>query len=481
MIHRVSKYILIATILVQCIIHFGIPLMPHILNDPAWYFMFKHYLFKGIWIHEDLYPSFIQPVLYYCPLGYSLLHYISGGIAWIFDCSFADVLKHLQFIIYLFSGRLLWIIAKPYATSFQKNLLCLMYLWYLPFFNYAHLAMSETWFIACMLSSLYLFQLGITNQKTKWIAWGFILVGYTFLVRPVGGVMLPILLLLLLIQPHFSKKKTHIFIASLCFFVLPLIQSGFNKVVYNTWILREGFSWNLWNRVVNEDGYNPNLSEATDEMKVTLKDPNFVAKSEHWWDITSQLSNLGMQPKEIQAFCMRICFDGIKANPRTYFETSLKRGLWILPIEIQESICIYSTSNEYTEFLKNYMSRHHQPLLDELNKQEIGNTRISKFGIKLYDYWNWFFLKLNNQFLYIVIYVFILILGLIEIQLYIKHRKLDPIILSIILLPLAMSLAACSLEVLHNRYYLPGIVLEFMACCILLNKFNQFRFISSKN
>jgi hypothetical protein len=45
---------------------------------------------------------------------------------------------------------------------------------------------------------------------------------------------------------------------------------------------------------------------------------------------------------------------------------------------------------------------------------------------------------------------------------------------------MAMSLAACSLEVLHNRYYLPGIVLEFMAVVIVVNKFNQFKIISSK-
>jgi hypothetical protein len=320
--------------------------------------------------------------------------------------------------------------------------------------------------------------LGVINQKTKWIAWGFFLVGYTFLVRPVAGVMLPIVLLLLLIHPHYSKKKIQILFASLCFVVFPIIQSGFNKVVYNTWALREGFSWNLWNRVVNEDGYNPNLSAATAEMKVTLKDPNFVAKGEHWWDITSQLSHLGMQPKEIQAYCMRICFDGIKANPKTYFETSFKRGLMILPIEIQESMCIYSTTNEYSEFLKNYTSRHHQPLLDELNKQEIGNTRVSKSGIKLYSYWNSIFLKLNNQFLYIALYVSIILLGLIEIRTYIKHRKIDPIILSIIVLPLAFSLAACSVEVLHNRYYLPGIVLEFMAVVIVSNKFPRNRITS---
>jgi hypothetical protein len=42
---------------------------------------------------------------------------------------------------------------------------------------------------------------------------------------------------------------------------------------------------------------------------------------------------------------------------------------------------------------------------------------------------------------------------------------------------MAMSLAACSLEVLHNRYYLPGIVLELLAVMIFANKFTRNRII----
>ena len=78
---------------------------------------------------------------------------------------------------------------------------------------------------------------------------------------------------------------------------------------------------------MKEDGYDPNRSNATIEMKVTLKNPNFVAQGGYWWDITSQLSNLGMQPKEIQEYCSQICLDGIKDNPISYLKTSLKRGL----------------------------------------------------------------------------------------------------------------------------------------------------------
>ena len=94
------------------------------------------------------------------------------------------------------------------------------------------------------LCSIYLFQLGISKQQLKWIALGFFVSGYTFLVRPVAGVMLPILLLLTLFRPEFKKVKLQVLSASLCFFLFPLIQAGFNKVVYDTWSLREGFSWN---------------------------------------------------------------------------------------------------------------------------------------------------------------------------------------------------------------------------------------------
>jgi 4-amino-4-deoxy-L-arabinose transferase-like glycosyltransferase len=437
--------------------------------------MYKHYLFEGTWIHEDLYPSFKQPVLYYCSLGYPVLHYISGFFEFVFQCSFVFALKHLQFIVYLLSSGLIWLITKPYATNSQRNFLCLAYLWYLPFFNYAHLAMSETWFILFMLCSIYLFQLGISKQQLKWIALGFFVSGYTFLVRPVAGVMLPILLLLTLFRPEFKKVKLQVLSASLCFFLFPLIQAGFNKVVYDTWSLREGFSWNLWNRVVKEDGYDPNRSNATIEMKVTLKNPNFVAQGGYWWDITSQLSNLGMQPKEIQEYCSQICLDGIKDNPISYLKTSLERGLWTLPTKTHETVCIYSDGNGYRDFLNNYASRHHQPLLSELKKQAIENGDIAKFGIKIYSYWNTFFEKLNSRFFYTGLYIFLLLAIFIEIRTFVKYRIFDPIVLVLSSLPILMSLAACSLEVLHHRYYLPGIILEFIVLCILTNKPMQLK------
>jgi hypothetical protein len=475
MIQRISLYIIIASISIQCFIHFAIPLMPHYLNDPAWYYMYKHYLFEGIWIHEDLYPSFNQPVLYYCPLGYSLLHYIAEICASVFQSSFVIALKHLQFIAYLLSARLIWLIAKPYATHSQRNFLSLAYLWYLPFFNYAHLAMSETWFILFMLCSIYLFQLGIVKRQLKWIALGFLVSGYTFLVRPVAGVLLPIMLLLLLFRPEYKKIKLQVFCAALCFLLFPLIQSGFNKVVFDTWSLREGFSWNLWNRVVSVDGYDPNRSNATEKLKVTLKDPNFVAQGDHWWEITSQLSNLGMQPKEIQEYCLQICLDGIKANPIGYIRTSLERGLWTLPTGMQYTVCIYPDGNGYNDFLNNYESKHHQPLLSKLKKQEIEPNDIAKFGNRIYSYWNTFFIKLNNRFLYIGLYIFLLFALFIEIRTFVKYRVFDPIVPVLTSLPIAMSLAACSFEVLHHRYYLPGIALEFIVLCILINKLLQLK------
>ena len=459
---NLSSYLLVSTILVQCVLHGGIPLMPHFLNDPAWYYMYKHFLFDGIWIQEGLYPSFHEPILYYCPLGYPFLLYISELISSLFNCSFAQVLVHLQFIAYLTSARFIWLICRPYTSAIASNWAVLAYLCYIPFFNYAHLVMSETWFITCLLASIYCFQRGILNKKIAWIILAFCLTGYTFLVRPVAGVMLPIVFGILLIHPNFKQHRIRLTLAASCFLIFPLIQSGFNQVVYKTWSLREGFSWNLWNRVVNEDGYDPNRSAATSEMRTRLNDATFVAQSGHWWDITSQLSHKGLQPKEIQGYCMQVCWDGIKTDPANYIAISLQRGLWTLPTEKQESICIYNNAQRYLDFIHGYKSSHHQPLLEKINEQFIGKSSYSNRMIWLYSYWNTAFLKLNFKFLYILFYgIYMLLIGL-EIRRIYLFRKIDPIKILLMSVPLAMSLAACSLEVIHNRYYLPGILLQLI-------------------
>ncbi len=462
MLKKVSSYLLVSTILVQCVLHGGIPLMPHFLNDPAWYYMYKHFLFEGIWIQEELYPSFQEPILYYCPLGYPFLLYIAELVSTIFQCSFAQSVLQIQFIAYLASARFIWLICRNYTSTTACNFTVIAYLCYIPFFNYAHLLMSETWFITCLLASLYCFQCGVLKHKNTWIILAFCLSGYTFLVRPVAGVMLPIVFLVLLFHPYFKLHRIRLTLAAACFLIFPFIQSGFNHVVYNTWSLREGFSWNLWNRVVHEDGYDPNRSAATFNMKRQLHDATFVAQSGHWWDITSQLSHKGLKPKEIQEYCMHVCWDGIKADPVNYLSISLQRGLWTLPTEQQESLCIYSSAQEYREFIKQYQSQHHQPLLDKINEQSIGLNSYSNRMIWMYSYWNTAFLKMNNHYLYMLFYgIYILLIGLEILRMYL-YRSIDPILVLLMSVPLAMSLAACSLEVIHNRYYLPGILLQLI-------------------
>ncbi len=462
MIERILRLFLLITLVAQCLVHLAVPLMPHFLNDPAWYYMFKMFLFEGIWIHEDLYPSFTAPVLYYCSLGYPLLLYMAEGISSLFDCSFATVLLQIQFGCYVLSARLIYLLCRPESGRKLSLIIVLLYLWFLPFFNYAHLLMSETWFITCLLASIYCFQRGVLNQKQGWIILAFCITGYTFLVRPVAGVILPIAFVALLIHPYFKQQRIHLTLAASCFLIFPFIQSGFNQIVYHTWALREGFSWNLWNRVVNEDGYDPNRSAATFSMRNQLHEPTFLAQSGHWWDITSQLSQKGLQPAEIQRYCMQVCWDGIKADPVNYLTISLKRGLWTLPTEQQESVCIYSTVQGYSDFLNHYKSPHHQPVLDEIEKQSIGKNAFSKRMLWLYSYWNTGFLKLNSKSIYILFYgLFILMIG-IEIRRFYTTRYLDPVSVVLMSVPLAMSLAACSLEVIHNRYYLPGILLQLI-------------------
>ncbi|HOY48637.1 MAG TPA: hypothetical protein PK281_04500, partial [Flavobacteriales bacterium] len=163
-------------------------------------------------------------------------------------------------------------------------------------------------------------------------------------------------------------------------------------------------------------------------------------------------------------------WDGIKADPVNYLSISLQRGLWTLPTEKQESICIYNNAQGYLDFIQGYQSSHHQPLLDKINEQSIGKSSYSKRMIWLYSYWNTAFLIMNNKLFYMLFYgIYMLLIGL-EIRRIYLFRKIDPIKILLMIVPLAMSLAACSLEVIHNRYYLPGILLQLIFLTIGLRR-----------
>jgi hypothetical protein len=117
-------------------------------------------------------------------------------------------------------------------------------------------------------------------------------------------------------------------------------------------MLREGSSWNLWNRVVAEGDYDPNTSKATFELRKKLNDSTFVANNHPWWFVTSQLSQRGMQPREIQDYCTQVCLDGIQDDPLKYIATTLERGLWALPTVTIETSCIFPEHYQYPEFIK---------------------------------------------------------------------------------------------------------------------------------
>ncbi len=470
MAQKILKYILIITLIFQCILHLAIPLMPHYLNDSAWYFMYKTFLFEGVWIHEDLYPKFHSPIMYYCSLGYPLLLYVSEGISSLFGCTFAFVLLQMQFVFYLLSARFIWLICFSLYGRLLSSLIVIAYLWYLPFFNYAHLVMSESWFICCMLATICSFKKALNSNRNSILALSFFIAGYTFLVRPIAGILLPLMFSIFFLNNTYYKKRLLVLATSILFFLFPIVQSGFNKIQFSTWSIREGFSWNLWNRVVAESKFDPNISDATKRLRVRLKDSTFVASNQHWWDITSQLCGYGMQPKEIQNYCMDICLDGIKKQPLKYMSITLERGLWSLPTITHETICIYPDAQKYLAFLKSYSSKHHAPLLKVLNPQIIGGNPISKCMLVIYSAWNLVFELLQFHLVYISLYVFLIIsivLGVIE---YYKSKKINPLNVFIITFAIGMSLAACAFEVLHSRYFLPVIVLELIIAGNLLKR-----------
>lgn len=458
-----------ATLLLQTVVHFCIPLMPHFLNDPAWYFMFKEYLFNGIWIHEDLYPSFTEPILYYNSLGYPLLLYAAQLISDLTGFSIAFIILQLQFACYLGSAAMVFSIVSEQGNKRIAGLITLSYLWFIPLFNYAHLLMSETMFICCLLSVIFTFYRFLTRNKNSYLIVSFVLLGLTFLIRPVAGVLLPLMIVAIIITKNKRGSIIKPLLISGYFLIFPVIQSGFNQVVYSTYSLREGFAWNLWNRVVSEDGYNPSLSNANQAMRLRLNNPDFVPISGHWWDITSQLSNMGLNAKEIQSYCMDVCLDGIQNNPSSYIGKSIYRGLWKLPTEFHETVCIYPTESEYKKFLNNYNSEHHKPLVNSLLEQNFESNKLTKYCLMLYSKWNSLSIYLGSRIPFILLYL-ASVLAVIFIVYQQGWQSNTAIFCCLILATmLAMSLAACSFEVLHNRYYLPGIVLELILIGIAIS------------
>ncbi len=468
------QLLIFITITYQIFLHFCIPVLPHYLNDPAWYYMYCHYFITGQWIHEELYPSFREPVLYYSSMGYPVAHYLTYGFGKLFNILSITLLSHLQFILYLVSARMVFIITKKQSEQIAASIIALIYLWFIPFFNYAHLAMSETWFIAGFLFVIFLFDKSIQSRSKIYIAFTFLSAGYIFLVRPVGGVMLPILIVLYLFiaSPKFKLKT--ILLCSLLFFCFPVCQSFLNKSAFNTWNLREGFGWNLWNRIVYTDGHSSDKLQATTELRKKINKPDFIPSNGPWWEVTSQLSHLGLQPHEIQDYCLKVDMELIKKHSVDYSINTLNMGLLKLPVDLQETEAIFSDIHDYKNYIIKYRSKHHTPLVNELEKQNFNSSPFRSAMLSSYHNWNHLYNLISKKAAYVLLNVLLWIGLIIQIMKCLKQQPISPTLLFFVLLPFAISIGSCAFEVLHDRYYLPGILLEIIVSGILISNGIQF-------
>jgi hypothetical protein len=322
--------------------------------------------------------------------------------------------------------------------------------------------MSETWFVFCLVSLFYFCSRALEAYDRMFLCFSFLMASYLFLVRPVGGILMIVMLGILFWHSVYRSGRLHVVAASLLFFVFPLFQSAFNKIEYSTWAMREGLGWNLWNRVVFEDGYNPEKSAATLRLRQQLGDSLFHVVPGHWWNIASDLSYRGMQPGPILAYCLEVDIDGILQNPLPYLGTTFKRGLWVLPTEPQETICIFKTAGEYSQFLRDYHSEHHAPLNAVLDAQKIGGNSFAQSGLSAYYSWHFYFHEIFGRLFYTILYLFIpfaLVLWLVQ---YKRSGSPPAIIIMLIASVLTMSLASCAFEVLHARYFIPCMLAEFI-------------------
>lgn len=470
----ILNLVLIIALLYQIILHFCIPVLPHYLNDPAWYFMYLHYFTTGEWIQEELYPSFHQPVLYYSSLGYSVAHYITYLFSRILELPSATLLSHLQFILYLTTARMVFLLTRRQAGQQTGLIVSLAFFWFIPFFNYAHLAMSETWFIAGFLFVIFLFDQSIQYKSKYFIAATFTMAGYIFLVRPIAGVLFPILIFLFLFFAQSEFKLKTILLSSVLFFCFPVTQSVFNKIEFNTWNLREGFGWNLWNRVIFTDNHFPEHSTATIALAKKLNLPDFVPSKGHWWEVTSQLSNLGLQPHEIQDFYLKVDLEGINEYSLQYTLNTLKFGILELPFDPQDAEGVFPEIENYKSYIINYRSKHHMPLVIELEKQNFNFSAFRNAMLSSYNSWNNIYSLISKKLLYYFLNTSLWIGLILQCVKKYKGQFINPTFLLMLVLPFAISIGSCAFEVLHDRYFLPGILLELMATGILISSGVKF-------
>lgn len=208
-----------------------------------------------------------------------------------------------------------------------------------------------------------------------------LIAGWAILVKPVYALLY---VLLLSLYAFLTIKKRHylklLFI--LLFFVLPLCQSVFSKYHYDNYQLKSGLGWNLWNRVIHDDGLMPSDSRNLDQLLhyAQITDKNELMHA-YWWDVTVKLSSQGFKERFIQDLCLKVVIDGIKEHPVLFIKNTFIKSFKYYNAGMETRAWETDLNDYYNNLRQLSLERHNKPLAGALLLQR--QINISTFSSKI--------------------------------------------------------------------------------------------------
>ncbi len=341
----------------------------HMLNDSAWYYMTVHFFETGSYIHENSYPSFDTPSLYYPSLGYSALLYIAEKISQYTSLDWAIQIKWFQFLLYIISvllvKNIVQLITKRNKPAFVAGIL---FLSFYPFFQYTSAVMSETYAVFLIIAFIWLFVKNQQRQNLRLTIVMFTLGGYIILVKPVFLAVTFMTAVFYIINIIRSKNRIML-IFILLVFIFPSIQIMINGRCYNNPVIQTGTGLHLWNRVIYKDKLVPYSSQSYLQLKDIYLKHNKDVNLGYWWNISNDLSCFGYKEMEIDKICKDVSVDGIKEFPMTFTLLSFNHFYCSFCMN-SENMIYFNDIGEYYKSIDSFSKeRHHKPLTDKLMEQ----------------------------------------------------------------------------------------------------------------
>jgi 4-amino-4-deoxy-L-arabinose transferase-like glycosyltransferase len=460
-------------IVIQGLTYFNIPMIPE-ENDSAWYYMNVHFMQTGEYIYESAYPSFTGASQVYPLGGYSLIILLAKtlgdtiGVYWIY------ILKIVQFLAYLSTGLLVFLIGDELKYRRSAIAATLLYFLYFPFFHFANYVMSETMAIFLVALCCWTLLRGLLKENNKYIYCSMFINGFAILFKPV--LLLYGILSLLII--YLSKRDMkNVAISLLLFIMIPFIQSVSNKAVFGNYQLRTGIGWNLYHRIIHFDHSIPKNSKTLNALAEKYPEMKFDVTPYYWWNIAMLLSRAeGLSEKETQEICKEIALDGLKENKSKYITNTFSLA-YDLFTKVPKLLHIFIYYGDFYQFLRDFgdQDRQHKPLIAELIKQEghlgYGSAGDPGFSLNFNTFfaktfytfgWSWFHFLKSSGYLIYGIFIFI--------KLKKDLSKANLVLAFTYLIPLLVIVSSVAASGTEPRYKYPVMPLMFLVFCFTIEE-----------